>query len=201
MRWMSVARVVNGTLTGEGLLGVWSLGIGGLLLAPVSWLAILFLINQSPEALVATEQAQQATQHSSGPLLSLITSAIVVGVGVVNGALAIPLARSEQRNRELGKHALSILTHIAGYSARIGIGALGLVAPLYLFFDSPIDPLGPPPQAILGGMSIWVPGGLVIGATMGAIELFFFPAGPSRKALRKLRAIVLSRREEYRAAP
>jgi hypothetical protein len=191
VRWMSLARVVNGALTGEGLLGVWTLGLGGLFLAPVTWLAILFLINQTPEAFFM----QDAAQHDPGPTPSLVISAIVVGIGVVNGALVVPLARSEQRNREMGKHALIILSHVAGYSARIGIGAMALVAPLYVFFDSPVDPFGPPPQAIFGGIGIWILGGLVVGAITGAIELFFFPAGPSRTALRKLRAVVLSRHQ------
>jgi hypothetical protein len=191
--WMSLARVVNGTVTGEGMLGVWSVGIGGLFLTPATWLAVLFLVNQTPAALIATDMAQHAAEHTSGPVVSLVVSAVIIGIGLVNGALAVPLARSEKRNREQGKHGLLILSAIAGLSARIGLGALGLVVPLYVLFDSPVDPFGPPTPTVLGGIWIWVLCGLGVGAVTGAIELFFFPAGPSRRALKTLRAVVLSR--------
>jgi hypothetical protein len=177
--WISVARVVNGALLGEGLLGAWSLGFAGVLLAPLTWLAISFLDNQSPF---------DGSLDSS----SLIFVGVVVGVGAVNAALAIPLARSERFNREAGKFLLINLSRIAQFSSRLGIGMIGFVAPIYLFFASPVAPLGPPPE-ISTFLGFWTLIGLEIGAAVAAVELFFFPAGPSRQSLRKLRQIVLSK--------
>jgi hypothetical protein len=184
-RWKSLARVVNGFLTGEGFPGVALAGVGGLLLSPVAWLAMLFLINLTPEAILTSN----SPQDSSALNFELIVLAVIVGLAIVNGALALPLAHSEQRSREQGKQLLVMLSRIAQLGARVGIGAVGLAAALYLLFDSPIGPFGPP-QPILGGLGTWLLAGVILGAITGAIEMFFFPVSPSRLALRKLRAMV-----------
>jgi hypothetical protein len=50
-------------------------------------------------------------------------------------------------------------------------------AGVYLLFDSPIGPFGPP-QPILGGLGTWLLAGVILGAITGAIELYFFPVSP-----------------------
>jgi hypothetical protein len=191
---MSLGRILNGALTGEGVPGVWSAGILGVLFAPVTYCSILFLGNGSPWYLYTTAEAQGAAQHSAQPVTTfVIVLLVLVGLAIANGALALPLARWEKRNREQGKSTLTILTYLSQFASRLVIGGMGLIIPLYLLFASPIDPFGPPSQIVLGGYGVWAWCAVVLGAISAAIELFFFPTRPSRKALRKLKETVLAK--------
>lgn len=201
-RWIALGQVIKGLLTGEGLLGVWSVGILGLIVSPVSWIIVFFFNNQSLWDLVAAESAgNAANQSGSTPVQTLIVWGSVLSIGVVNAALAIPLTRAEQRSREEGKLTLLLLSRIYQFVVRVGIGLLGLVVPLYVLFLSPITPFGPPPPLISGPFFLWVAYGLAVGTGAAAIELFFFPAGPSRRALNKLRKVVFARQERRESAP
>ncbi|HEX9039042.1 MAG TPA: toll/interleukin-1 receptor domain-containing protein [Ktedonobacterales bacterium] len=195
-RWISLARVVNAALTGEGWIGVWTFGVLGLIFSPATWLAVLFLSAQTPGGNIANELARNAASHNSSPSVYLIFAASIAGIGLVNAALAVPLARAERRSREQGKRMLLILSAIAGYASRAGIGMLGVVIPVYLAYLSPVNPFGPPPpdSATILGYTALV--GLVVGALVAAIDLFFFPAGPPHQALKKLRMILLGSRRQ-----
>ncbi len=200
-RWISLARVVNAALTGEGWLGVWSAGVLGLIFAPATWLTMLFIANQTPLDDISLEIAQNAANHSSSPAFSLIFAGIVIGIGLVNAVLAVPLERALRRSREQGKRALLILSTIVGYASRTGIGMMGVAIPFYLAYLSPVNPFGPPPANGLTNILNYALGvGLAIGAGMAAIDLFFFPAGPSRQALKNLRSILLTQRRQTNGA-
>jgi hypothetical protein len=194
-RWLALSRTLNGALTGEGWLGVWSVGIFGLLLSPITAFLLLFFSNQSLEDIIIAVNAPSQTQAALGQTAIwaggfLILLYISLGVGVVNSALAIPLARSERRDREEGKRALVVLSRIFQLASRVGIGAMGVIIPSYLLFASPVNPFGPPDQTAWNSFYLCFPWALALGVAAGATELFFFPAGPSRQALRKLRETV-----------
>lgn len=195
-RWIALGRVVNGFLTGEGLLGVWTAGVLGLLVSPTLWLIILFFNNLTPWDLAASESASGPT-----PVGSLLGWGAIFAVCVLNAALAIPLARSERRSREEGKVVLPLLSRLYQLFSRGGIGFLRVVVPLYVLFLSPINPPGPPPPVVSGPLYAWLVYGLAIGGAAAAIELFFFPVGPSRRALNKLRKVVFARQERREQAP
>jgi len=158
---IGLAKIVNGALLGAGLLG------------PVSMLTILFFANNSP-----------ADLPDDSTKVNIILA--LLGISLVSGLMALPMARIERRNREQGKAAFVLWMRAARYLSRGFVGSLGLAIPFYLLIDSPENLFGPPPNQALGGMAFWWLAGLIVGGIMAAVQLFFFPSSLTRKALRRL---------------
>jgi hypothetical protein len=158
---IGLAKIANGALLGMALLG------------PVPLLTVLFFANNSP-----------ADVPDDSTKVYVILA--LLGISLVSGLMALPMARIERRNREQGKAAFVLWMRAARYLSRGFVGSIGLVIPFYLLIDSPENLFGPPPNQVLGGMAFWWLAGLIVGGIMAAVQLFFFPSSLTRKALRQL---------------